>query len=51
MPVEDIQSGARFDDGICLVRFGVDVHALTRQEDDEVTSYSQGITVRPYNIP
>jgi hypothetical protein len=49
--VDDIQSGARFDDGICLVRFGVDVHALTRQEDDEVTSYSQGITVRPYNIP
>jgi len=49
--VNDIRSGVRFDDGICLVRFGVDVHALTREEDEEVTSYSEGITVKPYNVP
>jgi hypothetical protein len=51
LTVNDIRSGVRFDDGICLVRFGVDVHALTREEDEEVTSYSEGITVKPYNVP
>jgi hypothetical protein len=51
LTVNDIRSGARFDDGICLVRFGVDVHALTREEDEEVTSYSEGIAVKPYNVP
>lgn len=52
LTVDDIQRGARFDDGICLVRFGVDVHSLTREDDERNTGpYNQGIRVRPYNIP
>lgn len=52
LTVEDIQKGARFEDAICLVRFGVDVHSLTREADDRSdASYNEGISVRPYNIP
>ena len=52
LTVDDIQRGARFDDAVCLVRFGVDVHSVTRDEDDRTdSSYSQGIRVEPYNIP
>lgn len=49
--VDDVQNGARFDDGICLVRFGVDIHALSLAEDNQDEPYHQGIRVRPYNIP
>ncbi len=51
LDVDDIQNGTRFDDGICLVRFGVDIHAVTMNDDDRQEGYSQGIKVRPYNIP
>jgi hypothetical protein len=46
--VEDIVSGARFDDGICLVRFGVDVHPISK-DDKEI--HSSGRKVKPYHIP
>lgn len=51
LTVDDIQNGTRFDDGICLVRFGVDIHAVTLNDDDLQQGYSQGIKVHPYNIP
>ena len=52
LTVDDIRNGARFDDAICVVRFGVDVHSLTREEDDrQKGSYNMGVSVKPYNIP
>ena len=45
---EDILSGSRFDDGICLVRFGVDVHKL---KSDDTTDCMRGYRTQPYHIP
>lgn len=46
--VDDIVSGARFDDGICLVRFGVDVHATAKDDSED---YGKERRVHPYHIP
>ena len=48
LTTDDIKSGARFDDGICLVRFGVDVHAISA---DDTRKHSKGREVVPYHIP
>ena len=40
--------GRRFDDGICLVTFGVDVHKLKK---DDTTDCKRGYRAKPYNIP
>ena len=45
---DDILAGKRFDDGICLVTFGVDVHKL---KSDDTTECSRGYRTKPYNIP
>ena len=45
---EDILEGRRFDDGICLVTFGVDVHKL---KNDDTTDCKRGYRAIPYNIP
>lgn len=45
---EDILEGRRFDDGICLVTFGVDVHKL---KSDDTTECKRGYRAIPYNIP
>lgn len=45
----DIAEGRRFVDGVCLVRFPVDIHALTA--DSQVGYHSAGIRVKPYHIP
>lgn len=47
--VNDLMEGRRFEDGICLVRMGVDVHAVDPSEDEK--PYNQGISIKPYNIP
>jgi len=44
----DILEGRRFEDGICLVTFGVDVHKL---KSDDTTDYKRGYHAVPYNIP
>ena len=44
----DILEGRRFDDGICLVTFGVDVHKLSA---DDTTECKRGYRSKPYNIP
>lgn len=46
---DDIIRGARFDDGICLVRFAVDVHALDFQDGGGYSD--EGLSVKPYHIP
>ena len=45
---DDIIEGRRFDDGICLVKFGVDVHKL---KSDDTLDCKRGIHTKPYNIP
>jgi hypothetical protein len=45
---EDILEGRRFEDGICLVTFGVDVHKL---KNDDTTDCKRGYRAIPYNIP
>ena len=45
---DDILEGRRFDDGICLVTFGVDVHKL---KADDTLDCKRGYRTKPYNIP
>ena len=45
---EDILEGRRFEDGICLVTFHVDVHKLHAKDTIEQT---RGYHMKPYHIP
>ncbi len=45
---EDILEGRRFNDGVCLVTVGVDVHKLSVSDTSEC---SRGYKTKPYNIP
>lgn len=45
---DDILTGRRHDDAVCLVTFGVDVHKLKSNDSDECL---RGYSVKPYNIP
>jgi len=45
---DDIIEGRRFDDAICLVTFGVDVHKL---KSDDTTECGRGYKTQPYHIP
>lgn len=45
----DIERGARFDDGVCLVSLPVDVHPVT--SDHETNPFNLGVTTTPYHIP
>ena len=45
---EDILVGRKFEDAICLVTFGVDVHKLKNDDTDECL---RGYNTKPYNIP
>lgn len=45
---EDILEGRRFEDGIVLVTFPVDVHKLSNQD---TTDTSRGYKAKPYHIP
>jgi hypothetical protein len=53
---EDLMKGARFQDGVCRVKFGVDVHSVKKDNEGGIdgsknVSYSQGIRSKPYDIP
>ena len=45
---DDILAGQRFEDGICLVTAGVDVHKL---KPDDTIEVSRGYRSKPYHIP
>lgn len=45
---DDLVNGARFDDAIVRVKFGVDVHNLKKDDD---SPNSQHIKSQPYDIP
>jgi len=46
---EDLVRGARFDDAVCRVTFGVDVHSVKRAHEGQ--GYSRGVRSRDYDIP
>ncbi|NHN32857.1 FAD-dependent oxidoreductase [Paenibacillus agricola] len=49
LSAEDLRHGQKFEDGICLVRFGVDVHALESQ--DKIGYSNKDVVSKPYQIP
>ncbi len=51
MVKEDLAKGATFDDGVCKVTFGVDIHADTKANNDKETITRGGIIAKPYEIP
>jgi hypothetical protein len=51
MVKEDLANGAKFDDGVCRVTFGVDIHADTKAKNDKETITRGGIVAKPYEIP
>jgi len=46
----DLIKGARFEDAVCRVTFGVDVHSV-KKEDENTTNYNRGTASKPYDIP
>ncbi len=44
----DMIAGSKFSDGVCLVEYPVDIHALDRSEK---STYRAGIVAQPYHIP
>ena len=48
LTTEDIVEGKRFEDGICLVTTGVDLH---KTGGDDTTDCERGIKAKPYHIP
>jgi len=46
---EDLESGAKFDDGICPVRFGIDVHSTDPKETKGIEA--KPFKSKPYDIP
>ncbi|RKN83455.1 FAD-dependent oxidoreductase [Ulvibacterium marinum] len=46
---EDLIKGAQFDDGVCSVDFGVDVHSLEKKDGGGYGGH--GIKSKPYEIP
>jgi hypothetical protein len=47
---EDLLGGRRFEDGICVVRFNIDIHAV-RPASGTGTIHIEGGRVEPYHIP
>lgn len=46
---EDLKKGARFDDGVCHVRFGIDVHSTNPGKTKAIEK--KPFKSRPYDIP
>lgn len=48
---DDLIRGARFTDAVCRVTFGVDIHSVSKQDEQNRVSYSQGVKSKDYDIP
>lgn len=46
---EDLMNGTRFDDAVCHVTFGVDVHSLDPSKHKSIEE--KGFKAKPYDIP
>ncbi len=47
----DLLAGARHEDGVARVTFGVDVHAASQEENDTQAISHEGVATKPYDIP
>lgn len=50
LTADDIVAGRRFEDGVCLVNFSVDVHSL-EPGVHKPRSFTDGIKASPYHVP
>ena len=49
---EDLIKGAQYDDGVVVVRFGVDIHSTTAEHNrNKAPIHATDIKVKPYQIP
>ncbi|MGF1632662.1 MAG: FAD-dependent oxidoreductase [Phycisphaerae bacterium] len=48
--VEDMIEGARFDDAICRVTFGLDVHSTNKTHGTGI-DHSEKVRTQPYDVP
>lgn len=48
---DDLAAGARHDDAIVRVKFGIDVHAVTAQDNKKHSIMPKPIEMQPYDIP
>ncbi len=48
---DDLTSGRCFEDAVCKVRFGMDVHSLTADSSCGLSDFSRNNPVKPYDIP
>lgn len=49
--IEDLTKGARFDDAVCRVTFGVDVHSVSKKDEESQGAYNQSVKSKDYDIP
>jgi hypothetical protein len=49
--VDDMLSGARFDDGVCRVTFGIDVHSTSKTHSTGIENQPVKRRTQPYDIP
>src|SRR5690606_36081318 len=48
---DDLIEGARFDDAVCRVSFGVDVHSVSKSDEESRGAYNQSVKSKDYDIP
>ncbi len=48
---EDLIKGARFEDAVCRVTFGVDVHSVSKKDEESRGAYNQSVKSKDYDIP
>jgi hypothetical protein len=48
---DDLAAGARHEDGVARVTFGVDIHATSREKNDTEPISHGDLKFRPYDIP
>ncbi|HZH71921.1 MAG TPA: FAD-dependent oxidoreductase [Mariniphaga sp.] len=48
---EDLIKGARFEDAVCRVTFGVDVHSVSIKDEESRGAYNQSVKSKDYDIP
>jgi hypothetical protein len=51
MTKDDVTTGARFDDAVTRPTFGIDIHALSAENNKKGATENKGLKVKPYDIP
>ncbi|TLD69916.1 FAD-dependent oxidoreductase [Phragmitibacter flavus] len=51
MTKEDLIEGRQQDDGVVTVTFNVDIHAVTKKDNETKPYHNAGVKTKPYHIP